>query len=113
MQVAAKLLNSSFFSSSSIIFAGSFAVNVLNYVFTLVMSRLLGVEEFGEVTALISLLLIISVPATTLTMLMAREAAGATQTGHTQAPLLTPWCWWLFCWRSLRSTEAILRPRLH
>lgn len=64
-----------FFFSSSVIFAGSFVVNALNYVFTLVISRMLGVAEFGEVTALFSLMLIVSVPATALTMLMTREAA--------------------------------------
>ena len=69
------LLNRDFFSSSSIIFAGSFVVNVLNYVFTLIMSRLLGVESFGEVTALISLLTIIAVPASALVMLLTREVA--------------------------------------
>ena len=65
----------SFFTSSSVIFAGSLVVNVLNYVFTLVMSRLLAIEDFGEVAALLSLFLIISVPGTALAMLMAREAA--------------------------------------
>ena len=71
----AHLFDRDFFSSSSIIFAGSFVVNVLNYVFTLIMSRLLGVDSFGEVTALISLLVIIAVPAAALTMLMTREVA--------------------------------------
>jgi O-antigen/teichoic acid export membrane protein len=70
-----QLFDRDFFSSSSIIFAGSFVVNVLNYVFTLIMSRLLGVESFGEVTALVSLLTIIAVPASALTMLMTREVA--------------------------------------
>ena len=69
------LTETGFFVSSSVIFAGSFVVNVLNYVFTLVMSRILGVEHFGEVAALLSLFLVLSVPATALTMLMAREAA--------------------------------------
>ncbi len=64
-----------FFFSSSVIFAGAFVVNVLNYVFTLIISRMLGVAAFGEVTALFSLMLIITVPATALTMLMTRQAA--------------------------------------
>lgn len=71
----ALIRNSSFLASSSIIFAGSFVVNVLNYVFTLLISRLVGVAAFGEVTALFSLLIIVSVPASALTMLMTREAA--------------------------------------
>ncbi|MEI7720241.1 MAG: oligosaccharide flippase family protein [bacterium] len=73
------ILNTEFLSSSSIVFAGSFVVNVLNYIFTLLISRLMGVEEFGEVAALLSLLLIILVPASALAMLMAREAASRSQ----------------------------------
>lgn len=65
----------SFFSASSVIFAGSFIINVLNYIFTLGMSRMLGVEEFGEVAALLSLYIVITVPAAAITMLMSREAA--------------------------------------
>ncbi len=64
-----------FFSASSIIFAGSFVVNILNYVFTLIMSHLLGVEAFGEVAAMISLLTIVAVPSSALAMLMTREVA--------------------------------------
>lgn len=70
-----QIFNIGFITSSSIIFAGSFVVNLLNYVFTLLISHLMGVEAFGEVTALFSLLLVVSVPATALTMLMTREAA--------------------------------------
>lgn len=80
--------NTRFFAGSSVIFAGSFVINVLNYVFTLVMSRLLNVEDFGEVAALLSLFLIISVPATALTMLMAREVAHLSEQGGGRARLL-------------------------
>lgn len=73
--------NIGFITSSSIIFAGAFVVNVLNYVFTLVISRLVGVAAFGEVTALFSLLLIVSVPAAALSMLMTREAAAQNMFG--------------------------------
>ena len=71
-----------FFSSSSIIFVGSFVVNALNYVFTIIVSRLMGVEEFGEVAALLSLFLIISVPASAVAMLMSREAAFRSVNDH-------------------------------
>lgn len=73
----------SFFSAGSVIFAGSFIVNVLNYVFTLIMGRLLSVEDFGEVAAIFSLFLIVSVPATALTMFMSREAASRLAEGST------------------------------
>ncbi len=72
----------SFFTAGSVIFAGSFVVNVLNYVFTLLMGRLLSVEDFGEVAAILSLFLIVSVPATALTMFMSREAASRLSEGN-------------------------------
>ncbi len=83
LAVANPWFDSNFFSASSIIFAGSFVVNVLNYLFTLLMSHLLGIEAFGEVAAMISLLTIVSVPSTALAMLMTREVAfrGATDGG--------------------------------
>ena len=82
LQKAKALFDFSFFFSSSIIFAGTFVVNVLNYVFTLVISRMLGVEAFGEVTALFSLMLIVSVPAAALAMLMTRQTAFYMSHGH-------------------------------
>jgi O-antigen/teichoic acid export membrane protein len=75
LRIPRSFLESGFFASSSVIFAGSFVVNALNYAFTLIISRMLDVEAFGEVTALFSLMLIVSVPATALAMLMTREAA--------------------------------------
>lgn len=74
-QGSLSILDRSFFSASFVVLGGSLVVNVLNYIFTLVMSRLLGAEHFGEVVALLGLLLIVSVPAATITVLMAREAA--------------------------------------
>ncbi len=92
----AALFWSDFFSSSTIIFAGSFLANVINYVFTLLMSRILGVETFGEVATLIGLLTVISVPSSAFTMLMAREVA--TRTGkddevHALFMLLRKYAW--------------------
>ena len=78
----AAMFNMGFITSSSIILVGSFVVNVLNYVFTLLISRSLGIEAFGEVTALFSLLLIVSVPASALTMLMTRQTAVYSTEGH-------------------------------
>ena len=79
------VLNTDFFSQSSIIFAGAFVVNVLNYIFTLAMSRILPVEAFGEVAALSSLLVVISVPAGALAMLMTREIASRSGQGRESA----------------------------
>jgi O-antigen/teichoic acid export membrane protein len=79
--IAKPLFDKGFFSASSIIFAGSFVVNILNYIFTLIMSRLLGVPAFGEVAAMISLLTIIAVPSSALAMLMTREVAFRSASG--------------------------------
>ena len=48
------------------------------------MSRLLPVEAFGEVAALLSLFLVITVPGAALTMLMSREAAFRGVSSHSQ-----------------------------
>ncbi len=50
-----KLFSDSFFKHNVIFFVGSLIVAALNYLFHPVMSRMLSVEEFGEVQALISL----------------------------------------------------------
>jgi O-antigen/teichoic acid export membrane protein len=73
--VKARVLGSRFLSSGAIVLAGGLFVNILNYTFTLVISRLVGVAVFGEVSALIGLSLIVSVPASALTLLVAREAS--------------------------------------
>ena len=112
-------LESSFFSASSVIFAGSFVVNVLNYIFTLVMSRLMEVEAFGEVAALLSLFLVITVPATAVAMLMSREAAFRTVAGDSSVRdlflylqrhvLLAAF----FCWLVFLGVLPLLSELLH
>ena len=76
------ILNNSFLSSSSIVFASSFVVNILNYIFTLAMGRLMGVEAFGEVATILSLFLVVSVPSAALAMLMTREVAFYIESGR-------------------------------
>lgn len=51
---------------SFIIFTGSMLTNFLNYVYNVIMGRLLGPVDYGILISLISLLYILSVPATTL-----------------------------------------------
>ena len=58
------------------VMTGSFAVNALNYLFNLIIGRMLPVHEFGEVVSLFSLLVIVSVPASTLTFVMTKYVAG-------------------------------------
>ncbi len=68
-----------FLASGSILLVGLFVANVSNYLFTFIVSRLVSPSEFGEVTALFSLLIIVSVPGAALTMFIARHTA------HTRA----------------------------
>jgi len=51
-----------FLKSSIIVFAGSMIVNVLNYVFHLILGRNLGPSGYGIAVSLISLLAIFSIP---------------------------------------------------
>ena len=48
---------------------------VLNYIFHLVVGRMVSIEVYGETESLISLMMIISVPAATLVMVMTKYAA--------------------------------------
>lgn len=48
-------------SSSAIIFVGTIVGSVFSYLFNMLMGRYLGPEQYGEMTALMSLLMIISV----------------------------------------------------
>lgn len=66
------LLGASVLRSGATVLAGSMAVNVLNYAFTLVMGRMLNVAAFGEIAALFALQLVTGVPGATLTVLSAK-----------------------------------------
>lgn len=52
--------------NSAVMFLGAMIFNVLNYVYHLVMSRLLSVGEFGELESLFSIIYLVIVPATAL-----------------------------------------------
>jgi len=64
-----------FAKNSAILFVGTMVVSVLNYIFHLVIGRVVSVEIYGEAEALISLITIISVPAATLTMVATKYVA--------------------------------------
>lgn len=71
--------NNPFLKNSAILFAGTMTVNVLNYVFHLLLGRMSSVELYGEIESLISLSHIISIPALTLGMIVTKYSA------HTKA----------------------------
>lgn len=73
--------------NSAILFLGSMGANVLNYVFHLVVGRLVSVEIYGETESLISLINIISVPAMTLTMVATKYASSCKAEGDKKGSL--------------------------
>lgn len=76
MQAIRKIFKDSILiQSTAIVFASSFLVNVLNYIFTIFVARNLTVESYGEVATLFSLLIIFSVPAGALSAHTIREVA--------------------------------------
>lgn len=70
-----KIFHHRLFQAGLLVTVGSMVVNVLNYLFNLLMGRLLGPESFGELAALFSLLIITSVPATMVSTLMNKFAS--------------------------------------
>jgi len=71
----AKLKQNPLIKNSSIFFVGTMVVNVGNFFFHLMMSRMLDVKTFGEFEALISLMYIISVPAATLMTMVTKYSS--------------------------------------
>lgn len=74
-----KIKNNSFIRNSAILFAGTMAVNVLNYIFHLLLGRMASIELYGEIESLISLTQIISIPSATLGIIVIKYSA------HTKA----------------------------
>ncbi|MFA6973588.1 MAG: oligosaccharide flippase family protein [Parcubacteria group bacterium] len=74
-----KIRGNTFAWNSSILFAGTMAANVLNYIFHLVLGRMTDAAVYGEIESLISLSHIISIPAATLGMIVTKYSA------HTKA----------------------------
>lgn len=70
-----RIKNNAFAWNSFVLFSGSMVNNILNYIFHLVVGRMVSVEVYGETESLISLMTIISVPAATLIMVMTKYAA--------------------------------------
>lgn len=61
--------------TSAVFYFGSFAGNVGNYLFHLVLMRILAPEAYGEFLSYLSFLYLITIPAGTLTMVVSKYAA--------------------------------------
>ena len=66
------LYQKSYFKGGVIFFIGGIVANILNYFYRIAMGRILGPELFGELVAIISLILILIVPSTSVQIAAAR-----------------------------------------
>lgn len=64
-----QLRKSNFLKQNAILFCGSLAVSILNYLYYPILARLLRLEEFGEVQVLISLFLQLTIFLSVLTQI--------------------------------------------
>lgn len=69
------IINHPFFKGSTIAFIGSFLVNVLSYLFNVVIGRMLGVVGYGEYLALVSILYLSSVPSNVFAVMVTKYTA--------------------------------------
>lgn len=70
-----KFWNNLLFRNGVIVFVASFIGGVGSYFFNLAMSRMLGPVVFGSLASLVALLAIISVPASTIRIIVSRHVA--------------------------------------
>jgi O-antigen/teichoic acid export membrane protein len=76
MTTAKELLKSRLFRGGAALWGGGMVVNLLNYLHRALMGRMLGPEAFGELVALLSLLLIITVPSAPAEITAAKLSSG-------------------------------------
>jgi len=70
-----KLKNEAFFKNSFIVFFGGIIGSFLNYIFHLIIGRMVSIPVYGEIESLTSLLSIISIPIATLGMIITQSNA--------------------------------------
>jgi len=75
-EVIIRLYRDRFWGNSLVFFLGSFLAGFSNYLFQVLMARLLSKPDYGELQALLALLGIISVPAAALATILVRQTAG-------------------------------------
>jgi len=69
------LYKNSYFRKGAIFFIGGIVTNILFYLYRVLMGRMLGPELFGELIAIISLILILTVLVTSIQITVARFSA--------------------------------------
>jgi len=69
------VLENQIFRGGTVFFIGGVISNILNYLYRILMGKMLGPEDFGELIAIISLILILVVPSAPLQTVAARFSA--------------------------------------
>jgi O-antigen/teichoic acid export membrane protein len=69
------MLKDKFITGSAILFVAMMAGNVFGYLFQLTMGRMLSIEAYGEMNALMSLMVLFALPFSTLLNFFARQTA--------------------------------------
>jgi O-antigen/teichoic acid export membrane protein len=70
-----RVLRAEFLRDSAIVFGSTLAVNVLNYAIHVILSRKLGVEEYGSFASLMSVLAIFGIPSSLIVTIVAKFVA--------------------------------------
>jgi len=70
-----RVVRSEFFRHGAVVFASNIVVNVFNYAFHFLISRRLGVTDYGTLYSLFAVLSLLGVPTSVLTMVVVRYAA--------------------------------------
>ncbi len=89
-QTLINIITHPFFKGSAVAFVGAFAVNILSYLFNLILARMLGVVGYGEYLALVSILYLSSVPSNVLATMVTKYVALFSSRGESEKikPLL-------------------------
>jgi O-antigen/teichoic acid export membrane protein len=83
--VIRRLLRSDLVVHGSVVFAGLIVANVMNYLYFMLCGRVVGVEGYGELTALTSAVLTLAAPANVAQIVVARFVAELDAAGRRQA----------------------------
>ncbi|MBV6341950.1 oligosaccharide flippase family protein [Candidatus Magnetobacterium casense] len=62
-----------FFKSSSLLFAGMMAANIINYLFQLTLGRMLDITTYGEMNTLMSIIVLLSSPVYSVTVFLTKR----------------------------------------
>jgi O-antigen/teichoic acid export membrane protein len=79
-----RLLKDEFLKKSTILFAGMMVGHVFNYLFQVSMGRLLSVQTYGEMNALLSTMMIFGIPFMTITNYLAKKVSHYNALGYSK-----------------------------